>query len=345
MSFANFTSYAKGAFASAVGLSTIGVGLLYYGQNYLIYPSHIADGRTVVPNPGQFGIPYEGLTLTTSDGIKIRGYLMMQGMKLKEGAVPSTAHAAEYHDENGGNVDSKEGEKEDSGSVQKETRDGTLHDHDESISLSRPTIVMFHGNGGNYGQRIPLAKIFYGHMRCNVAMLCYRGYGDSEGVPSEKGLKTDAQTILDYLLNHPVISRTKIILYGQSIGGAVAIDLASRNPDKIHAMIVENTFTSLPRLVPNALPFLGPFSWLCHQKWPSDERLPLIPPQIPIMMLSGKADVIVPPEHMLDLWEISLRSGRESGVWVEFPDRGHNDTCATREYWNAVSDFVWKVTQ
>ena len=57
---------------------------------------------------------------------------------------------------------------------------------------SRPTVLMFHGNGGNHGHRIPLAKIFYMRMRCNVFMLSYRGYGLSDGSPSEKGKCTMA---------------------------------------------------------------------------------------------------------------------------------------------------------
>ncbi len=115
--------------------------------------------------------------------------------------------------------------------------------------------------------------------------------------------------MLDYVHAHPQLAKTQIvrwllslfqsiyrsnhtlqILYGQSIGGAVAIDLAYRNPQavskmrlsaplhatyllsastQITALIVENTFMSLPRLIPSAMPWLGPFSFLCHQKWES----------------------------------------------------------------------------
>ena len=64
---------------------------------------------------------------------------------------------------------------------------------------SRPTVIMFHGNGGNMGHRIPLAGIFYKRMRCNVLMMCYRGYGHSEGSPSEKGVFYDDPTSLKAL--------------------------------------------------------------------------------------------------------------------------------------------------
>lgn len=61
---------------------------------------------------------------------------------------------------------------------------------------------------------------------------------------------------------------------------------------------------SLPRLVPSALPVLGPFAFLCHQKWDSASKIPLIPRSIPILMLSGLQDEVVPKEHMQGLWEI-----------------------------------------
>jgi len=81
----------------------------------------------------------------------------------------------------------------------------------------------------------------------------------------------------------------------------------NRELDKINALILENTFTSLRKVVPHALPFLGPLSFLCHQKWDSVSKLPLIPRSTPILMLSGVRDEVVPCEHMKELWEIATR--------------------------------------
>lgn len=72
-------------------------------------------------------------------------------------------------------------------------------------------MIMFHGNGGNYGQRIPLAKIFYGHMRCNVAMLCYRGYGTGSRVLLNMLIWTIGTEIVKAFLQrkvrcHPLLS-------------------------------------------------------------------------------------------------------------------------------------------
>ena len=69
-------------------------------------------------------------------------------------------------------------------------------------------------------------------------------------------------------------------------------------------MILENTFLSLPRLVPTALPVLGPFAFLCHQKWDSASKVPLIPAETPMLLLSGVRDEVVPHEHMQGLWEL-----------------------------------------
>ncbi|KAH9925971.1 Alpha/Beta hydrolase protein [Fomitopsis serialis] len=234
---------------------------------------------------------------------------------------------------------------------------------DEEFASRRPVVMMFHGNGGNVGHRIPLAKVFYAKMRCNVFMLSYRGYGHSEGTPSEKGLQTDAQCALDFIRAHPFLSKSPVILYGQSIGGAVAIDLASRNPAAIRALVLENTFLSLPRLVPSAFPVLGPISFLCHQKWDSASKVPLIPRDIPILMLSGVRDEVVPHEHMKDLWEVVQKrtlAGKGAGgeevhdgmrvheAWgrggyskfMEFERGTHNDTCVQQGYWSTIAEFI-----
>jgi len=107
---------------------------------------------------------------------------------------------------------------------------------------------------------------------------------------------------------------------------------------QIEALILENTFTSLPDLVPHALPVLGPFSFLCHQKWDSAAKVPLIPATTPILMLSGVRDEIVPKAHMVALWEAIARRGEkknahgsefkvglERAKYVEFEDGTHSE--------------------
>ncbi|OCL06241.1 alpha/beta-hydrolase [Glonium stellatum] len=157
------------------------------------------------------------------------------------------------------------------------------------------TLLMFHGNAGNIGYRLPIARILEEDMGCNVLMLQYRGYGLSTGTPNEKGLMIDAQTGLDYIRRRAELRGTRIVLYGQSLGGAVSIGLASRNQKQgdIAGIILENTFTSIRKLIPSAFPPARYLAPLCHQIWPSEETLPQIT-NIPILFLSGLKDEIVP---------------------------------------------------
>ncbi len=170
---------------------------------------------------------------------------------------------------------------------------------------------MFHGNAGNIGHRVPIAKVLEENSGCSILMLEYRGYGMSTGTPNEEGLMIDAQTGLDYIRNSGETKGNKIVVYGQSIGGAVAIQLVARNQDAgdVIGLILENTFTSIRKLIPrfalaqyfwrsrlickSAFPPAKYIAWLCHQYWPSEELLPQIT-NIPILFISGLKDEIIP---------------------------------------------------
>lgn len=114
------------------------------------------------------------------------------------------------------------------------------------------TFIFFHGNAGNIGHRLPIAKIIAEDLLCNILMVEYRGYGASTGYPAEKGLKVDAQTGLDWVLAHEELSKTQVVVYGQSLGGAVSISLvgAEQNRGKVAALVLENTFLSIRKMVP-----------------------------------------------------------------------------------------------
>ncbi|KAL9027305.1 MAG: hypothetical protein Q9196_004153 [Gyalolechia fulgens] len=119
----------------------------------------------------------------------------------------------------------------------------------------RLTLLMFHGNAGNIGHRIPIAKVLEEHIGCNVFMLEYRGYGLSTGTPNEDGFNIDAQTAIDYIRNHAETRDGKIIVYGESIGGACATRLVANNQEAgdVAGLILVNTMTSLRKLIPRSV--------------------------------------------------------------------------------------------
>ena len=110
--------------------------------------------------------------------------------------------------------------------------------------------VYFHGNAGNIGHRLENAKVLYKTLKCNILLVEYRGYGMSDGIPSEEGFYQDAQAAYDFVDSREDLDSSKIVIFGRSLGGAVAIDLASRCDyrDRLLALVVENTFTSIPDL-------------------------------------------------------------------------------------------------
>ncbi|OAX77154.1 hypothetical protein ACJ72_08551 [Emergomyces africanus] len=200
------------------------------------------------------------------------------------------------------------------------------------------TILMFHGNAGNIGHRLPIAQVLEQSLNCNILMLEYRGYGQSTGTPDEQGLKIDAQTGLDYIRHRAETSDTKVLIYGQSIGGAVAIDLTAKNQHRgdIVGLILENTFLSVKKMIPSVFPAAKYVVRLCHQYWASEDTLPKIT-KVPILFLSGLKDEIVPPDHMAQLFDICEASTK---VWRAFPNGQHNDTVAEPGYFDHIYSFV-----
>ncbi|KAJ3921253.1 Alpha/Beta hydrolase protein, partial [Lentinula edodes] len=226
----------------------------------------------------------------------------------------------------------------------------------------RAIIIMFHGNGYHAWLHLSSAKRFL-RLGCDVLVVSYRGYGHSSGKPSEKGLRRDSQAALEYVLADAELSKSRIVLHGHSLGGAVAIDLAGRNPDKaliISGLIVENTFLSIP-LVAKEIPGIRHLTFIIHQRWESYKRILKIPKHIPILMLSGKEDEVVPEWHMLKLWELAgmrgegtdvKRSGSEgeethpncgNDMFKSIAGGTHADTWTRSGYWSTVRTFLEKL--
>ena len=124
------------------------------------------------------------------------------------------------------------------------------------------TVLMFHGNAGNIGHRVPIARMFVQQMGVSVFMLEYRGYGLSTGSPDEAGLMIDAQTAYDYLRRRAETRDNDIVVFGQSLGGAVSVQLVAKNQNdkKLIGLVLENTFLSMRKLIPS---YVNPFwDWM-----------------------------------------------------------------------------------
>jgi len=192
-------------------------------------------------------------------------------------------------------------------------------------STKAPTIVFFHANAGNIGFRLPLAKSFVEGINCNVFMLEYRGYGNSDGTPSEDGIILDASAAMQWVAksaNEGRLDAKKVFLFGQSLGGAVAIQTAVNHPHAIAGVILENTFTSISDLVDRLMPFVAPFKqYLLRLKWTSIDYIADI--KVPIFFIAGQRDEIVHPSLMRALREKA--TGTVKATWFSVEEGTHND--------------------
>lgn len=207
---------------------------------------------------------------------------------------------------------------------------------------SRPTVVYLHGNAGNIGHRLVNAKGLYENLGCDVLMLEYRGFGRSDGTPSEEGLYWDVRAGVDHLLSRTDVDREKIVVFGRSLGGAVAIDLAS-DPHYCHsvsALLVENSFTSIPDMAQIFLNFrlVKAFpSWFYKNKFLSKKKVRFA--KLPTLFISGLADKLIPPRMMQELYSLS---GSTTKGLVTFESGTHNETWQCDGYYETLGAFLTK---
>jgi len=151
----------------------------------------------------------------------------------------------------------------------------------------KKTILFFHGNAGTLDNRIYKLN-FLGNLDVNFLIIAWRGYSGSSGKPSEFGLYQDAKSALNWL-NSKGITEDKIILYGESLGTSVAIEVG-QNKD-FAGVILETPFTSMVDVGKTKYPFF-PVSLLLKDKYESDKKIKNI--KSPILIMHGEADKIVP---------------------------------------------------
>ncbi|KAJ3440595.1 protein abhd13 [Anaeramoeba flamelloides] len=193
-----------------------------------------------------------------------------------------------------------------------------------------PTIIYFHGNAGNIGHRLHHVKTLLEEYELNILLVEYRGFGKSEGKPSEKGLKQDGEAALQFLFNCDKIDDSKIIIFGRSLGGAIATHLAASHTDdeRIKAVVLENTFTDITNMAIKLIKFIKYFHYLIHLKFDSINYISKI--KTPILFISGQNDRLVPPEMMTQLYK-KANDHKHTKI-IRFKNGGHNDTFCEKGY-------------
>ena len=197
---------------------------------------------------------------------------------------------------------------------------------------ARATFVISHGNAGNISHRYLLLRSLQKH-RYNVLMYDYRGYGRSEGSPSEEGIYKDGCAAVDYVLTLPGVDSSRVFLWGTSLGGAVAVDVATQRP--VAGVILESTFTSAKEVAGFFYPFL-PVRYLMRTKLNSIDKITFL--HLPILVVHGTHDTIIPVGFGRRLFQ----AANEPKEWYEIPGADHDDTffVGGEEYFNRIDRFI-----
>lgn len=178
------------------------------------------------------------------------------------------------------------------------TDDGiTLHGWFLPVEKPRATLLFFHGNAGNISHRLDSLEIFH---RLGLAVLIfdYRGFGQSEGRPTEQGNYRDAEAAWRLLTEQMKIPPGEILLFGRSLGAAMAAHLASRHP--VRGLILESAFTSVPDMAADLYP-LFPVRWLSRFQF--DTRAYLGSVTCPVLIVHSASDEIIPFTHGQQLYQ------------------------------------------
>ncbi len=248
--------------------------VLYFFQARLVfYPE---TGREIIATPGEAGLPYENIRLTTGDGLSLHGWF-----------IPA--------------------------------------------AQPRGTVLFLHGNAGNISHRIDSLQMFH-RLGYNTLIFDYRGYGDSGGTPSEEGTYRDAEAAWRYLTEQRHIPSCRIVLFGESLGGAVGAWLAARQ--KPAALVIASGFTSVPGLARHFYPYL-PVRWLARIRYDTEENLRAV--AAPVLIAHSPEDEIIPFEHGRTLYE----AAHPPRQFLELAG-GHNDGFIfMRDAWvKALGDFL-----
>ena len=168
----------------------------------------------------------------------------------------------------------------------------------------------------------------------SVAAVNYRGYGLSEGSPSEEALTEDALVIYDWFAKRKDIDADRIVVFGRSLGSGVAAQLAANRP--VRAVVLVSPFDSLRSIARKQYPIV-PVSLLL--KHPFDSLAHAAGIESPLLVIAGEHDTLIPPKYSRRLHDAWFGPKR----WVLLPDSDHNDIHTRPGYWPAIREFLASV--
>ena len=198
----------------------------------------------------------------------------------------------------------------------------------------RGIVLFFHGNAGNISHRLDSLKIF-NDLKLSTLIFDYRGYGRSQGKVSEQGTYRDAEAAWHYLTEQRGMPAAQIILFGRSLGAAVAAHLAHQQ--RPAGLIIESGFVSVPELAAQLYPWL-PVRWLAQFKYPTSKYLNMV--SAPVLIVHSRDDEIIPFDQGWSLF----KGAREPKQFLELKG-GHNDgfLVSGRHYLSGLDRFVFSV--
>jgi len=192
-------------------------------------------------------------------------------------------------------------------------------------------LLWFHGNAGNITHRYDMIRTMM-ELPVQVFIIDYRGYGKSEGKPSERGLYLDSRGAWDYLVNERRIAPEKIVIFGKSLGGVPAIDLATQADAA--GLIVQSSFTSAGDMAATVLPLIPRF--VLHTKMDSLSRIGRV--NCPKLFIHSRADEVVPYSQGRRLYD----AASERKQFHEVQGSTHNSTYIVggKPYREALRSFI-----
>lgn len=204
----------------------------------------------------------------------------------------------------------------------------TLHGWFVPAPAARATVLFFHGNAGSIAHRVDWLPMFR-QLNLSVLLFDYRGYGASTGVPTEAGTTADAEAVWGYLTEARKIPARKIVLFGESLGGAVASGLASRQQPM--ALVLHSVFTSVPDLAADLYPFL-PARLLARFRY--DTLAGVEATRCAVLVAHSPDDEIVPFAHGQRLFE----AAHEPKRFIELAGSHNTGFLFTRADWIRAFD-------